>query len=298
MAVSCNQTTPAGVAVDRREECPFCSGALFIRYRLDNDNKGLLETIYIFCTKCDKEYEIKTYIRNTDDYNKLIRNYVINTSNALENFYKSNFQKGIANIDTDKDLDPFLYSIDDLLNYVQSKMKYTFSVQIEDINYTKLYLNIKCFTYKANIYEGWFEKSYNIPFTKKNENGKIRYQTRKENIDKTIELFKKDLLEFESSNSTFKNRIKNDGRIQIWLAITIISIISALIYPFYELSLEEKFYAVTTWLFLYSLISLIIASINNKNCKRQCECFPISFFIIHTIAAIPYILLILYNNYF
>lgn len=87
--------------------------------------------------------------------------------------------------------DSTLHSIDALLKYANTKIPYTFSARIEYYHHTTLYLNIKCFTTEANIYKGFFEKSYEIPFSRIYENGEERYQTSKKDIDKAIETFKK-----------------------------------------------------------------------------------------------------------
>ena len=118
------QDTPTGTAVDRLSTCPFCSGGLYIRYRLDkDDNQDLLETIYIFCTRCDREYMRETYISDTDDYNQLIRNYNINTEYALENFYKTN-NNNFVDGSTHKNETSLLHSTDKLLDYLQTQPQY------------------------------------------------------------------------------------------------------------------------------------------------------------------------------
>ena len=288
--------TVSGNLLERKYSCPICNGELIARYKLLKRNINVFEEIiFLKCDRCKTKYFDKS---NTSVFGLETHGTYSSEDFLFNQKYASSIKEFIKIAENSNINREHLNSIDELLEYAQSKNRYIFSAKIEKDYHTSLYLNIRCFTYEANVYEGWFEKSYNIPFTLKYENNNSRYQTRKEDVDKAIEQFKKDLSRHESTNNTLKNRIKNDCRIQIWLTIVALSIILVLIYPFYELPLEEKFYTFISWLFLYSLISLTIAFINNRGCKRQCECFPISFFIIHTIAAIPYILLILYNTYF
>lgn len=284
------QDTPAGTAVDRLSTCPFCSGGLYIRYRLDkDDNQNLLETIYIFCTRCDREYMRETYISDTDDYNQLIRNYNINTEYALEKFYKTN--NNFVDGSTHKNKTFLLHSTDELLDYLQSQPQYIYSIEKNAYKDTELHLNIKHFSREVNFYEGWFEKTYNLSCTRIYENGEERYQTSKKDIDKAVETFKKDLEKHEAGSRTIKNRIKNDSRIQAWIASIIITALLLMIGTFNELSFNEKKNILLTFIFIYSIIALATAFIcNHVDGVKNYQKFPMWFYIAHWIIAAPFIL--------
>ena len=186
--------------------------------------------------------------------------------------------------------DSTLHSIDALLEYANTKMRCIFSARIKYDYYTTLYLNIKTFTMEAGIYQGWFEKSYEIPFSRIYENGEERYQTSKKDIDKAIETFKKDLEKHEAGSRTIKNRIKNDSRIQAWIASIIITVLMFMIGAFNELSFNEKKELLLNSIFGYSIISLLIAFICNHAIEVKIyKMFPMWFFIVHGIIAAPFI---------